>query len=187
VFPWSYDPLLAAGSENLNREQLTALEEAHLIARYVEAGEPDSGIARLFRRSQTWVRERREMLEWPENLQAAIHAGTLTIGVARALADVDHADYQQSLIDEAARTGATARVVEVWRAHYLADRTRIVGNHLAVAEIASRREAWRITIACDLCEEQHEYPDTRGLRVCEPCLAAVLELVEQAGAAASRP
>jgi len=184
VFPWDYDPLLAAGSENLNREQLTALDEARLIDRYVTAGEPDSAIARMFRRSSTWVKERREMLTWPTSLQDAIHEGALSIAVARALADVDHADYQQSLIDEAKRTGANARVVEVWRAHYLADRERIVSNHQVIEEIRVSRDAWVIMVPCDLCSEKKEYPETRTLRICTDCHAAILNLVEQAAVAA---
>jgi len=182
VFPWEYDPLLAAGSENLNREQLTALDEAHLIDRYVQAGEPDAAIARLFRRSQTWVHERRDMLTWPATLQEAVHQGEMTIGVARALADVDHPDYQLSLIEEAKRTGASARVVEVWRAHFLADRARIVGNHMAVAAIAAERENWKITVPCELCGDQHDYSETRSVRGCAPCWAAVAALMTEASA-----
>jgi ParB family chromosome partitioning protein len=182
VFPKHYDPLLAASSENLQREDLTPMDEARLVARWVERGEPDAAIARLSRRSAQWVRERRELLGLPPDLQEAIHTRTLPMGVARVLGDIDHPEYRQELVAEAQRTGASVRVTEVWRAHYLADRERIISNHLVVAEIAARREAWKIMIACDLCGEDQEYTSTRSLRACQPCLAAVAALMERAAA-----
>jgi ParB/RepB/Spo0J family partition protein len=187
VHPADFDPLLAAVSENLQRADLTPVEEARAIARFVEAGEPDAAIARLFRRSAAWVGARRALLTMPDDLQAAVHAGTLKLGVAAALVDIDHEPYRKSLIAEAARTGATTATAEVWRQHYLTDRERIIGNQLMVEEIMSRREAWKIVVPCDLCDTEQEYQDTRSLRVCVACrneLAAVKAETSAAAAAA---
>jgi ParB family chromosome partitioning protein len=169
VYPADFDPLLAAVSENLQREQMTPLEEARAVARFVERGEPDAAIARKFRRSPGWVRSRRELLEMPTDLQEAVQSGQLALGVAAALADIDHPNYRASLIAEAHRTGATTATAELWRQHYLVDRDRIVNNNLVVEEIAARREAWRIVIPCDLCDADKEYQDTRSIRVCIDC------------------
>jgi len=176
IYPVGYDPLLAAVSENLQRENLSPLEEAHAVQQFVDRGEPDAAIARLFRRSAPWVAARRALLAYPEDVRGAVGAGTLKLGVAAALADIDHAEYRRSLIAEALRTGATAGTAEIWRQHYLVDRERIVSNALVVEEIASRREAWKIMVPCDLCDENKEYQDTRTVRVCVACrneLAAV--------------
>lgn len=187
VFPHDYDPLLAAVSENLNREQLNPMEEARAVARFVERGQPDSAIARLFRRSLQWVRERRELLALAPDLQAAIEGGVLPMSVARVLADVDHGDYRAELIREAQRTGASAATAEVWRAHYLSDRERIIVNRLAVADIAARREAWKLYVPCELCGEDTIYEETRSLRVCNPCVTELLRLVQEAATAAGAP
>jgi len=173
IFPWTFDPLLAAVSENLQRENLTPVEEAHAIERFVQRGEPDAAIARMFRRSPVWVRVRRDLLAMPNDVQDAVQAGTLKLGVAAALADIDHEAYRRSLIAEAARTGATAATAELWRQHFLADRDRIIGNNLMVEEIMGRRETWKIVVPCDLCRKDHEYQDTRSMRLCLGCLAAL--------------
>jgi ParB family chromosome partitioning protein len=169
IYPPDYDPLLAAISENLQREDMTPLEEARAVARFVERGEPDAAIARLFRRSASWVRARRELLEMPADIQAAVQDGGLSLAVAGELADIDHEAYRKSLTAEAHRTGATALTAAHWRQHYLTDRERIIGNSLIVEEILSRREAWKIVVACDLCDTDHEYQDTRSIRVCVSC------------------
>jgi len=189
LHPADFDPLLAAVSENLQRADMTPVEEARAIARFVERGEPDAAIARLFRRSAAWVAARRALLAMPEDLQEAVHAGGLKLGVASALADIDHDAYRKSLIAEAARSGATAQTAELWRQHYLTDRERIVANSLMVEEIMSRREAWKIVVACDLCQKEQEYQDTRSLRVCVACrnVLAAVQAEEQAAAAAAAP
>jgi len=164
-----FDPLLAAVSENLQRADMTPVEEAKAIARFIERGEPDAAVARLFRRSAAWVKARRELLAMPGDLQDAVHLGAIKLGVAAALADIDHDSYRASLIAEAARTGATTATAELWRQHYLTDRERIIGNNLIVEEINARREAWKIYVDCDLCREPKEYPDTVSMRVCARC------------------
>ncbi|MGH8908608.1 MAG: hypothetical protein ACRD0K_19440 [Egibacteraceae bacterium] len=112
---------------------------------------------------------------------------TLPLAVIRVLSEVDYVPYRGELIREAIRVGASTTTAEVWRAHYLADRDRIIHNQHTVEEIASRREAWRITIPCDLCHDHFEYPDTRTLRVCEPCLNELLRLVAFAASQTTAP
>jgi len=180
LYPSSVDALQAAVAENEQREQLTPYEQALIVQRYLARGEPRAAISRHLRRSESWVRDREALLAWPVTLQEAVHRGDIALTVARALADVDNHDYLQSLIEEATRTGAASRVVEVWRAHYLADRDRIIQNHMTIEDIASRREAWKIVIPCDLCHDDKDYGDTRSMRMCNDCLEAVLALVAQA-------
>lgn len=184
IFPPEFDPVLAAVSENLQRAELTPLEEARAIARFIERGEPDAAVARLFRRSAGWVAARRGLLEMPEDLQRAVHEGRIKLGVATALRDVDHSPYRGQLIEEAQRTGATIQTAEVWRQHYLADKARIVTNTLTVDEIAQGRESWKLLVGCDLCRTDHEYQSTRALRVCTNCFAELAHAVKEAEAEA---
>jgi len=169
VFPQTYDPLLAAVTENLQRTDLSPMDEARAVARFVEREQPDAAIARLFRRSPGWVSQRRQLLSLQPDLQAAVHSGTLAIASALALSQIDHDDYRQELLNEALRTGASARVVDVWRSHYEADKDRIIGNHLTIQEIAIRRDAWVIMVPCDACGRKVEYPETVSWRICTGC------------------
>ncbi len=184
LYPADTDAELVAVTENLQRADMTPLEEARAIARFIERGEPDAAIARLFRRSAAWVNSRRELLAMPQDLQRAVHDGTLKLGVAAALRDVDHAPYRAQLVAEAQRTGATVATAELWRQHFLADKTRIIGNDLTVQQIVERREAWKIMVPCDLCDKDHEYQNTRGLRVCVGCFNELAHAIQDAQAEA---
>lgn len=177
------DSLLAAVSENLQRADLSPLEEAHAIERFRERGESLSAIARQFRRSAAWVQTRLDLLSLPGDLQDTIRRGTLTLSVADALRRIDHLDYRAELIAEAERTGATAATVAVWVAHYEADKPRIVNNLLTVKEIAARREAWKIVYACDACHAEVDYEATTSWRLCASCSQDIQAAIKSAEAA----
>lgn len=178
VFPTEYDPLLASVSENLQRADLNPVEEARAVKQFLDRGDPLSYVARMFRRSQTWVRDRLDLLSFPADIVAAIEAGTLPLAVARELAGVDHDDYRASLVTEAQRVGASAATAQVWRAHYLADRERIVTNHATVEEIMSRREQWVIYADCESCRRPTDFRQTRSFRFCPECSRAVTDAIE---------
>lgn len=175
VFPANYDPLLAAVSENLQRTDLTPLEEAHAAAQFVERGMPHVHIARLFRRSPGWIKERLALLDLPPDLQEIVQARALPLAVVELLAQVDHEDYRRSLVRDAIQHGATCAAVEVWLAHYHQDRERILHNHLAVEQIIADRETFVITYRCQWCDELAPYEQTRSFRLCGPCSAQLLE------------
>jgi ParB family chromosome partitioning protein len=173
IFPTEYDPLLAAVSENLQRADLTPLDEAHALVRFVERGHPIVAMARLFRRSEQWVRERLALVDLPADLQEVVAARTLPLAVVRVLADVDHPEYRAELLREALRTGASAATAEVWRAHYLADRERLATNLATIQEMVERRESWRLMIDCDVCGLTTVYENTRSVRCCLGCHEAL--------------
>ena len=153
-------------------------------------GEPIPHIARRYRVSDNTVRARLALLELPEDLQQTIDQASLSVSVAVSLAAIDHLEYRASLIDEAKRTGATARVVAVWAAHYAADRDRIVSNHLTVQEIALGRETYVVYVACDACHAEVPYTNTRGRRFCGSCddqLTAALQDASRETSQASPP
>lgn len=184
VWPHGTDTFQMQVSENNVREALTPIEEAKDLRRARDRGQPIAALARLWRRSGQWVEERLALLELPDDLQAAVQAKAVSIGVARVLGHVDSDDYRRQLIAEATRTGATLRTVETWIAHYNADRERIVSNLFTVQEIAQRREAWVLKIPCELCGEQVEYPETQSIRACHPCMRELARIITERAAEA---
>jgi len=171
IFPADYDPVVAAISENLNREELTPLEEGAAIAQLVARGHSLAAISRLMRRSAGWVSSRTALLTLPPDLQAAVRTGRLGLGVVEALREIDHAEYRASLVEEAERVGASRNTVDIWVSHYRADRERIVSNRLMVAEIVERRTAYVVYVACDACTVETDYTKTVSRRFCTGCAA----------------
>jgi ParB/RepB/Spo0J family partition protein len=167
--PASTDPLLARLAENFHRHDLNPREEARAVADLRQSGKPLAEIARVLRRSVSWVEARVELLKWPPELQDAVARGEITMRAAGILAEIDHDDYRKDLIGEAQRTGASAATLGVWLAHYQADRGRIIANRETVREILDRRETFRVMFRCEVCDAEQDTRDSVILRVCASC------------------
>src|SRR2546425_219351 len=169
VYPPGTDVLLVRASENLNREQLNPVEEAHVVRLYLDRGCSRTETARRLRRSVSWVDQRAALLELQPDVLDAIREHGLSLSVARQLADVDHEAYRRRLLYDAVAHGATEAVAAVWRAHYLSPREPIVGNDAAVEAVIAERGKYKLLYPCDWCGEAGEYADTRTVRLCLPC------------------
>lgn len=175
VCAWDTSPTLARMTENFQRTDLNPREEALAIQALRDDRRPIVEIARLVRRSVSWVEARLELLSWPADLQAGVAAGALPLRSAALLAEIDHQEYRKDLIDETRRTGATAATIGVWVAHYHADRERIIGNRETVKEILERRETFRVMFTCEVCDAEEDTQRSVLLRVCASCARALIE------------
>lgn len=163
------DPLLARASENLQRADMSPLDEARAVARFIEAGQPRAAVARLLRRSVGWVDARLDLLTLPGDLASAVERRELSMAVAHELRSIDHAGYRAQLIEEARQSGATANTAAVWAAHWARDRARLIANHATVEQILGEAKHFRIMVGCEACEEPTDVTGTALLRLCPEC------------------
>jgi ParB/RepB/Spo0J family partition protein len=186
VHPAETDPLLARASENLQREQLTPLEEAHLCGELTAAGLSPHQVARRLRRSLAWVESRLQVLAAPADIQAAIHAREIPLGVAYALAAIDHDGYRRELIAQAVRLGATIPVAQVWVAEFARDRDQLISSHEGVEEIIRRARDVQALTDCMGCQGRVPWVEIEQLRLCPTCYKTILAAVaEESGPAAA--
>lgn len=183
IHPADADPFLAAVHENLIREDLTPLEEAHICATLAERELTEYQIARLLRRSPEWVRGRLTILRAPEDVQLAIHEKKIPLGVAYALAAIDHAGYRADLIEQAIRLGVTVAVAQVWVAEYARDRDLLIRSHEGVAEIIRRAHERQAVTDCQACRAETAWVSIRTLRLCPRCHDTIEDELAQAAAA----
>jgi ParB family chromosome partitioning protein len=99
--------------ENVQREELTALEEAQAFARLQsEFHLTQEEIARRVGRERSTIANTLRLLRLPRELRELVSEGRLDAGHARALLALDRAEEQVALGQEAARRGLSVREVE---------------------------------------------------------------------------
>jgi ParB family transcriptional regulator, chromosome partitioning protein len=107
------DHLLLALVENVQRQDLTALEEAeayqHLRA---EFGLTQEEIADRVGKDRATIANALRLLKLPAEVRVALEAGTLTAGHARALLPLSSAADQEKLAREFVRRGLSVRAAE---------------------------------------------------------------------------
>mgnify|MGYP000173802063 CR=1 FL=1 len=65
--------------ENLQRKDLTPIEEAHALQKIIASGIKKEDLAKRIGKSESWVSKRLRLLELPEELQKLVDEGRLTI------------------------------------------------------------------------------------------------------------
>jgi ParB family chromosome partitioning protein len=99
--------------ENVQREDLTPLEEAQAFQRMQsELGLTQEEIARRVGRDRTTIANTLRLLRLPHELRELVGRGALDAGHARALLALEAAEDQLALGREAARKGLSVREVE---------------------------------------------------------------------------
>ena len=184
VFPPSADLYQIRASENHQREPLTPIEEARELRAFIARGEPLGVAARRYRKGPAWAQERLALLDYPGDIQEAVHAGQLKLGVAAALAQIDHDGVRAEYVREAQRVGATTATADLWLAHWKSEGARMAANQVAVEEIALRRSAFIYYVPCDLCSAPTDFGTTRAIRTCPSCTVALDGVVARAAAEA---
>ena len=98
--------------ENLQRADLSAIEEASGYFRLVEHGLSQKELARRIGRSARHVASRLALLELPKAVQDALHAGSLMVGDGQALLALrEHPEVIERLIAEEWSRGDLERAV----------------------------------------------------------------------------
>jgi len=153
------DALEIALVENVQRRDLTILEEAHGYRRLMdEFGHTQEDLAKAIGKSRSHIANTMRLLALPEEVQSHLDDGRLTPGHARALLG---ADDPVALAAEVIRKGLTVRKTEqlAAQAKGLPERTRAVGD-------AVRRAAASETPKdADTLALEREISNTVGMRV----------------------
>jgi ParB/RepB/Spo0J family partition protein len=104
--------------ENVQRLDMTPIEEAYGLADLIGDGEINIRKLQMQTgKSRDWVRTRLELIDLPDDLQGAVQAGVLGVGVARAFGQIENADVRQQYMQMAIENGCTAQQAGVWAAN----------------------------------------------------------------------
>ncbi|MEM4413212.1 MAG: ParB/RepB/Spo0J family partition protein [Candidatus Caldarchaeum sp.] len=166
--------------ENTQRENLSPVEEAYaLVELQRQLGDVGvNDLAMITGKSAGWVRQRLELLEFPEELQAAIHAGLIPTTVARQIARIPDHDTMRHYLNAAIESGCTAAMAEVWvNAALLAQQGIAQAKSLEQVqqEFQQREEAGMDQkYNCFLCRQPKSWRRVNLLVVCGDCQERII-------------
>lgn len=103
--------------ENIQRQELNAIEEAHAYKRLIETlGLTQETVAQRVGRDRSFVTNYLRLLRLPEDIQRLVEDEKLSMGHARALLGVDDADIQRrvarNVIDQSLSVRETERAIK---------------------------------------------------------------------------
>lgn len=161
-------------AENLHREQLSAMEEAVSVARYMErTGRDTKSTARALNRTEWWVNTRLALMAAPDELKELVHAGELAGGAAIELAKVSDEQHRRYLTSFATRSGASIAVVREWVSAWELSHAQDPNAEAPKPELPPPGQEVIVTIPCFVCGEAHDHRKLDIVRLCRRCHAAV--------------
>ena len=99
--------------ENIQRQELNAIEEAQAYKRLIETlGLTQEMVAQRVGRDRTFITNYLRLLRLPEDIQRMVEVEQLSMGHARALLGVDEPEIQRKLAKEVSEKGLSVRQTE---------------------------------------------------------------------------
>ena len=165
---------LATLAENLNRRQLSPLEEAQQLSDLLTASAHGvDEVAELTGRSVQWVLNRLDILDWPEDLQAHVHLRHITLTAANRLARIPDPDTRTLRIAQAAEHGCTARTANLWLQDATTPQAIAAEGDNFSSTAGPAPQPQPATTICLMCQEPQLLTDTTTQYVCHHCLSEI--------------
>lgn len=171
---------LITWAENLERAQLSFLEEAKSIGRMIAAtGLSPAKIAKHLHRSQRWVEDRLDLLKAPPDIQRLVHSRDLALVNALELARVDDESHRDHLVHWAVTSGATGTVIRDWVAQWRLHKDAGTQDLAPLPPMLEPGQRYVMMIPCLTCGQSHPAEQLRIVRICPTCVESIIEATAQ--------
>jgi ParB family transcriptional regulator, chromosome partitioning protein len=166
--------LAASVAENVVRRDLSPVEEARALRTMIDVqGKTVREAAGVVGRSEAWVRQRLDILLWPEDIILAVAHDELSPAVARELVLVEDETMRGVYFRAAVENGVTAVQMRMWRAEWDAQRACQVASSDATLVPPLPPSPVMPKALCNLCK--YDYPITMltFTRLCGSCASEI--------------
>lgn len=100
-------------AENLERQDIDPVDEAMFVGRLLNLPGADIvSVAKRLNRSQQWVEDRLDILDYPDYLIGALKDGQIKLGVAKWLGRITEDTYRKMYVDSAVKNGMSVLQAE---------------------------------------------------------------------------
>lgn len=166
--------------ENSQRVNLTPMEEAAEFRRiHDDLGLDWDKIGERVGLSGGVVRRRVAMLNFPENVQQAIHNGEIGITIAEQLMRITENGKRDYYLSLAVEHGVTRKVMQMWADDWERDSRQkaMISDSPGLPQPQSLDRA--VYITCQLCNGPSEVKECRTITICQHCLKQLNQILNE--------
>lgn len=157
-------------SENFYREEVNVVDEAKFLAGLIERHRLTiSQLAEKINRSETYIRERLDMVNWDPLILDYLYNDKIIFTAAKFLAQIKDEGIRRSWLDIAVRCGITAAQAKAWLDQYQKGALPAQPSPEAVAEIESGGLGVVIEKECGICGEKGNLKEMKVIMVHPDC------------------
>jgi len=168
------DIIILRAVENLQRENLTPLEEARAYnTMREECGMSVEDICRATGRTFSTVKRYLRFWRMPDDFKAAVDRGGVCLGVAEKLIEVDDPFLRSQWLKMAVENGITVQVAELWVSDY--QKSKAGKLHDGIGDLGEGElevEEKKVYVTCQVCSAPVEIRVAKQLIGCPECIKA---------------
>lgn len=168
------------GSENLQRENLTIIEEAKIYKNLHEThGRTLEQIAKRMGKSAGTIKRRMDLLTMPPRMQKALHEKKINYGVAEALWGISDEAALDYYLGFAIDHGVTVTIARQWTKDWKDTVRRQESQPGKQIDTLSPPMERPVYIGCDLCREPELVQELKSFRVCRACAKELMKVANR--------
>lgn len=161
-------------TENIQREDLSPLEEAVAIFRLREALSLTQELAaQHLGKGLSWVKKREALLRLPDDVMDALQAGQVNPSVALELGRIGDDHVRKYYLQSAVDYGATQDVASTWVHNYLREGSTANPQDLVTTAENFQKASAGHKLPCYVCEHTFPLNQLTNLFACPSCYEAI--------------
>lgn len=165
--------------ENVQRQDLTPVEESHGLVDLIGDGEIDLRVLqRQTGKSRDWLRTRLDILLMPDDIQATLQTGKISIAVAREFSKIENADIRKQYLSAAIENGCTAELARIWASQAkFSESGMLSADEFKQSQLDTKPEPQIVDqrYLCFICKENHSWRRISFHSVCGGCQEAIVD------------
>lgn len=157
-------------AENIARKDMSPIEEAAFFKEAIDKlGHTPKSLAETIGRSRSYVVQRLRLLEYPPEIQKAVHEGKIKVGAAEVLAQIDDAEVRNRYLQDAIERGVSVKTLELWRDIYEQNKQFREAGATDPRQMEYTMPESHLYGRCELCGEQRLFGDLASMILCSRC------------------
>jgi len=162
-------------SENLVRTDINDFEEAQMLGRLKKIGKlNEKQVAAQIGKSESYVKQKLNILKYPEDLQDALMSGQVVFSVARELMRLKDEDLITHYLKFVVKNGATPAIVKEWVDDMLHQQKVDKGLVEERSGSSGGLQIDKPTYTCWLCQGVATIDDSQLYRMHHKCVSAAM-------------
>lgn len=165
--------------ENVQRLDMTPIEEAYGLLDLIGDGEINVRKLQMQTgKSRDWVRNRLDLIDLPEDLQGAIQAGVIGVGVAKAFGSIGNADVREQYVKMAVENGCTTDQAIIWASQAkFAEQGILSMDEIQKngVDLTQQPQAIDQKYHCFICAELYTWRQINTLVLCGSCQNSIAD------------
>lgn len=141
--------------------QLHHLEKTYLWSR--------RDIARKTGKSESWVTQRMDIMNYPPVLQSALEERQISTSQAREIARVKDVTALTRILRQTVGSGASVRTILDWVKTELSAEAQKKKEATPETQFPKEEPPEKTEVICFACGQTHVIQNTKGVRLCVPC------------------